>query len=62
MATINHKNVVRLYCLCMSRQIMLVSQLVPLGSLLAYLKNHKNKISALTVINFSLQIAKVMLL
>ena len=59
MASMDHENVVRLYCVCMSQQLMLVSQFMPLGALLDYLKKHKDKLNALTMLQFSSQIAKV---
>lgn len=59
MAAVDHPNVVRLYAVCMGRQMMLVSQFVPLGSLLSYLKKNKNSLNAQIMLNFSTQIAKV---
>ena len=59
MATMDHANVVRLYCVCMSQQMMLVSQFVPLGALLSYLKKSKNTLNAHTMLNFAVQIARV---
>jgi L1 cell adhesion molecule len=44
----------------MSKQLMLVSQFVPLGSLLDYLKKHKEKLNGYTILLFSSQIAKGM--
>lgn len=60
MALMDHENVVRLYCMCLGEQLMLISQFVPLGSLLNYLKKHHNKLNAETILQFSLQIAKVL--
>ena len=62
MATMDHENVVRLYCVCMSRHLMLVSPFVSLGALKDYVKKHKYKLSPQTIINFSLQIAKVLIM
>lgn len=62
MATMEHDNVVRLYCVCMSKQLMLVSQFVPLGALVDYLKNYQNRLNAHTILLFSSQIAKVVVL
>ena len=59
MATMDHENVVRLYCVCMGQELMLVSQFVPLGSLLSFLKKYKDSLNAHTMLNFSVQIAKV---
>ena len=62
MATMDHENVVRLYCVCMSKHLMLVSPFVSLGALKDYVKKHKYKLSPQTIINFSLQIAKVLIM
>lgn len=59
MAGMDHDNVVRLYCVCMSKQLMLVSQFVPNGALLDYLKKNKDRLNAYTILLFSTQIAKV---
>lgn len=59
MAGMDHDNVVRLYCVCMSKQLMLVSQFVPNGALLDYLKKSKDRLNAYTILLFSSQIAKV---
>ena len=59
MGSMDHENVVRLYCVCMSQQLMLVSQFVPLGALLDYLKKYKDYLSATGILQFSSQIAQV---
>ena len=59
MAGMDHENVVRLYCVCMGQQMMLVSQFVPLGALISYLKKSKNTLNAHTMLSFAVQIAKV---
>ena len=59
MGSMDHDNVVRLYCVCMSKQLMLVSQYVPLGALVDYLKRHKDNLSAVGILQFSSQIALV---
>ena len=59
MAKMDHENVVRLYGLCMSKTLMLVSQFVPLGALIDYLKKYKDHLNAHTMLTFSYQIAKV---
>lgn len=59
MASMDHVNVVRLYCVCMGQQMMLVSQFVPLGALISYLKKSKNTLNAHTMLNFAVQIARV---
>ena len=59
MAAIDHPNVVRLYAVCMGKQIMLVSQFVPLGSLISYLKKNKEYLNAQVMLSFATQIAQV---
>ena len=59
MAKMDHENVVRLYGLCMSKTLMLVSQFVPLGALIDHLKKYKDHLNAHTMLTFAYQIAKV---
>ena len=59
MAAVDHLNVVRLYAVCMGKQMMLISQFVPLGSLISYLKKNKDLLNAQVMLNFATQIAKV---
>ena len=59
MASMDHKNVVRLYALSMGQKMMLVSQFIPLGALLSYLKKYKDSLNAHTMLSFSVQIASV---
>ncbi len=59
MASMDHENVVRLYCVSMGQELMLVSQFVPLGSLLSFLMKHKDSLNAHTILSFTVQIAQV---
>ncbi len=59
MASMQHKNVVRLYALSMGSQMMLISEFVPLGALISYLKKYKNALNAHTMLSFCLQTAAV---
>ena len=59
MASMDHENVVRLYALSMGRQMMLVSQFVPLGALISYLQKYKDALNAHTMLSFCVQIASV---
>ena len=59
MASMDHDNVVRLYCVCMSKQLMLVSQFVPNGALIDYLKKNRDKLTASMMLQFAAQISKV---
>lgn len=61
MASVNHPNLVRLLAVCMTpNQFMLITQLMPLGCLLEYVKNHRNDIGAKNLLEWSKQIAKGM--
>ena len=46
MASVDHPNLLQLLALCMTSQMMLVTQLMPLGSLLEYVRNNKDKIGS----------------
>jgi len=61
MASVNHPNLVRLLAVCMTpNQLMLVTQLMPLGCLLEYVKNHKNDIGSKNLLEWCKQIARGM--
>lgn len=59
MAAMDHDNVVRLYALSMGKQMMLISEFVPLGALISYLKKFKDSLNAHTMLNFCTQMALV---
>lgn len=59
MASVNNSYLVSLLGLCMTSQVMLVSQLLPLGSLLDYVKKNSKRIQSRTFLNWCSQIAKV---
>lgn len=44
MASVDHPNLLQLLAVCMTTQIMLVTQLMPLGCLLDYVRNNKDKV------------------
>lgn len=48
MASVDHPNLLQLLAVCMTTQIMLVTQLMPLGCLLDYVRNNKDKVKILT--------------
>ena len=58
-ASMDHPHLVRLLCVCMASRVMLVTQLVPLGSLLSYLRKRKKTLTGEALLVFSQQIAKV---
>lgn len=60
MASLNHPNLLKLLGLCMSSHMMLVTQLMPLGSLLEYVKTHKDQIGSKALLSWSKQIAEGM--
>nr|CAB3243195.1 receptor tyrosine-protein kinase erbB-4 [Phallusia mammillata] len=60
MASCEHTNLVRLLGISLSHQIMLITQLMPLGNLLEYVRDNKDNIGSQHLLNWSLQIAKGM--
>lgn len=59
MASVNHPCCVRIQAVCMTAQMMLVSELLPIGSLLDYVREHQRELSAGTLLLWAKQIAKV---
>lgn len=60
MASVNHPNLNRLLAICMTSQLMLVTQLMPLGNLLEYVRNNRSKIGSKPLLNWCTQIARGM--
>lgn len=60
MASVDHPNLLKLLAVCMTSQLMLVTQLMPLGCLLDYVKTHKDKIGSKPLLNWCTQIARGM--
>ncbi|KAL5288844.1 ERBB2.2 family protein [Megaselia abdita] len=60
MASVDHPNLLNLLAICMTSQMMLITQLMPLGCLLDYVRNNKKKIGSKALLNWSTQIAKGM--
>lgn len=60
MATVDHPNLLKLSGVCMAQEMMLITQLMPLGSLLEFVKNNKDKIGSKALLNWSTQIARGM--
>lgn len=63
MASLNHDNILHLLAVCMTDKMMLITQLMPFGSLLEYVKKNKDdrkKINSKKLLNWSTQIAKGM--
>ena len=59
MASCEHPYLVRLLGISLAQQIMLITQLMPLGNLLDYVRENKDNIGSQHLLNWSLQIAKV---
>merc|ERR1719430_2674576 len=60
MASVEHQNLLQLLAVCMTSQMMLVTQLMPLGYLLDYVRNNKDKIGSKPLLNWCTQIARGM--
>lgn len=60
MASVEHPNLLQLLAVCMTNQMMLITQLMPLGCLLDYVRNHKEKIGSKAFLNWCTQIARGM--
>ncbi|KAM7285491.1 epidermal growth factor receptor isoform X2 [Ixodes scapularis] len=60
MASVDHPNVLKLLAVCLTSQLMLVTQLMPLGCLLDYVRNNKDKIGSKPLLNWCTQIARGM--
>lgn len=59
MASIDHPHVCRLLGICLTSSIQLVTQLMPFGCLLDYVRFHRDQIGAQWLLNWCVQIAKV---
>ncbi|XP_063244948.1 epidermal growth factor receptor isoform X2 [Bacillus rossius redtenbacheri] len=60
MATVEHPNLLRLLAVCMTSQMMLVTQLMPLGCLLDYVRSNRDKVGSKPLLNWCAQIARGM--
>ncbi|KAG1701737.1 Epidermal growth factor receptor [Nymphon striatum] len=60
MASVQHPNLVQLLAVCMTSKLMLVTQLMPLGCLLDYVRTHKDMIGSRPLLSWCTQIAKGM--
>lgn len=60
MSSVEHTNLLKLHAICMASQLMLITQLMPLGSLLEYVQKNKDKIGSKALLNWSTQIARGM--
>ncbi|XP_037071793.1 epidermal growth factor receptor-like [Pollicipes pollicipes] len=60
MASLDHPNLLPLLAVCMTSQMMLVTQLMPLGCLVDYVRNNRDKIGSKPLLNWCTQIARGM--
>lgn len=60
MACVDHPNLLRLLAVCVTSNVMLVTQLMPLGDLNHYLRKHNNNIKSTTSLGWCKQIAQGM--
>ena len=59
MASVDHTCCVRILAVCMTAQMMLITQLMPLGCLLEYVRTNASSIGSKVLLNWCTQIAKV---
>jgi epidermal growth factor receptor len=59
MASVNDTYCVPIVAICMTAQLMLLTQLMPHGSLLDYVRAHKSSVDSHTLLIWATQIAKV---
>lgn len=59
MASVENPCCIRILAVCMTAQMMLITQLMPLGCLLDYVRKHKDNIGSKVLLNWCTQIAKV---
>ena len=59
MASMDHPYIVRLYAMCMGENLMLVTQFLPMGSLLHFLRKYKDDLNAYHLLTYGQQIAEV---
>ena len=61
MATVIHPCCIRIMAVCLTKQLMLITPLMPLGSLLDYLRRNRANIGSRVLLTWSEQIADVIL-
>ncbi|XP_061569236.1 melanoma receptor tyrosine-protein kinase-like [Cololabis saira] len=60
MASVEHPHVCRLLGICLTSSVQLVTQLMPYGCLLDYVRHHQDNVGAQWLLNWCVQIAKGM--
>lgn len=59
MASVDNPHVCRLLGICLTSTVQLITQLMPFGCLLDYVREHKDNIGSQHLLNWCVQIAKV---
>lgn len=59
MASVENPHVCRLLGICLTSTVQLITQLMPFGCLLDYVREHKDNIGSQYLLNWCVQIAKV---
>jgi len=59
MASVVHPCCIHVLAVCLTAQMMLVTQLMPLGCLLEYVRKNKDNIGSKALLNWCTQIARV---
>ena len=59
MASVNHPCCIRILAISLAEFPLIITQLMPLGCLLQYIRERKDKIGSKAMLNWSMQIAKV---
>lgn len=59
MASVDNPHVCRLLGICLTSTVQLITQLMPFGCLLDYVREHKDNIGSQCLLNWCVQIAKV---
>lgn len=59
MASVDHPHVCRLLGICLTSTVQLITQLMPYGCLLDYVRENKDNIGSQHLLNWCVQIAKV---
>lgn len=59
MASVEHPHVCRLLGICLTSTVQLITQLMPYGCLLDYVRENKDNIGSQYLLNWCVQIAKV---
>lgn len=59
MASVSHPCCIRIVAVCMTERLMLITPLMPLGSLLDYLHHNRSNIGSRVLLTWAQQIAEV---